>query len=178
MPKPSGLLEALERYDDDWGEIADHVGTRTREECVLQFLQPDIEDRYLETEEAGCSGRHPDAWPSWRPAPFNNVDNPVMSVVAFLASLADPETAGAAANLSADVLKQNLRKKLEAGSSDAAQTNGKGKDKEGEDSMEVDGTHGTEVATTAKITPSELANIPIAAMGARAGGLASQEERG
>jgi SWI/SNF related-matrix-associated actin-dependent regulator of chromatin subfamily C len=29
------LLEALERYDEDWAEVADYVGTRTKEECVV-----------------------------------------------------------------------------------------------------------------------------------------------
>ena len=170
------LLEALERYDEDWGEIAEHVGTRTREECVLAFLQLDIEDRYLETERLDPPTGIQMLGPHGGLLPFNNVENPVMSVVAFLASIADPESAAAAANLSADVLRQNLRKKLES-SSDASQTNGKGKDKEGEDSMEVDGNQEAEEGVVAKITSSDLANIPLAAMGARAGGLASQEER-
>ncbi|KKF96072.1 SWI/SNF and RSC complexes subunit ssr2 [Ceratocystis platani] len=29
------LLEGLERFDEDWGEIAEHVGTRTREDTAL-----------------------------------------------------------------------------------------------------------------------------------------------
>lgn len=176
------LLEGLERFDDDWGEIAEHVGTRTREECVLQFLQLDIEDKYLESEPPlnpptgmdflGTGGGQ---------LPFNQADNPVMSVVGFLASLADPASTAAAANKSAEELKQNLRNKLEAG--DAVQTNGKGKEKEGGDSMEVDirqdvtKTTTTTTTTTTKTSTSALANIPLATIGARAGGLASHEER-
>lgn len=164
------LLEALERYDDDWAEIAAHVGTRTREECVLQFLQLDIEDKYLETEAPihaptglamlGKHGGH---------LPFSQADNPVMSVIGFLASLADPKTTAAAAKKSVEQLQEGLRNKIEG--NDAAKVNGKGKGKEG-DSMEVDG-HEENAGTAA----SDLASIPLAAMGARAGGLASHEER-
>ncbi|KAI8961664.1 SWIRM-domain-containing protein [Daldinia sp. FL1419] len=164
------LLEALERYDDDWAEIAAHVGTRTREECVLQFLQLDIEDKYLETEAPihaptglamlGKHGGH---------LPFSQADNPVMSVIGFLASLADPKTTAAAAKKSVEQLQEGLRNKI--GGNGAAKVNGKGKEKEG-DSMEVDGTQ----ENTGNVA-SDLASIPLAAMGARAGGLASHEER-
>jgi SWI/SNF related-matrix-associated actin-dependent regulator of chromatin subfamily C len=174
------LLEGLERYDDDWGEIAEHVGTRTREECVLQFLQLDIEDKYLESEPPlnpptgmdllGTGGGQ---------LPFNQADNPVMSVVGFLASLADPASTAAAANKSAHELRKNLRNKLEGG--EAAQTNGKGKEKEGDDSMEVDIRHEvtttTTLTTTTKTSSSAVASIPLATMGGRSAGLATNEER-
>ncbi|KAI0478780.1 SWI/SNF complex protein-like protein [Xylariaceae sp. FL0804] len=171
------LLEALERYDDDWAEIAEHVATRTREECVLQFLQLDIEDKYLEAEAPvhapvglqllGSHGGY---------LPFNQADNPVMSVIGFLASLADPKSTAAAAQRSVEELQQGLRNKIEAG--DASKVNGKGKAKES-DSMEVDVRQETTTTTTTTTTTSTntLASIPLAAMGARAGGLASHEER-
>uniref|UniRef100_A0A915JD80 SWI/SNF complex subunit SMARCC2 n=1 Tax=Romanomermis culicivorax TaxID=13658 RepID=A0A915JD80_ROMCU len=44
------LFEALEMYKDDWNKIADHVGTRTHDECILRFLQLPIEDPYLESD--------------------------------------------------------------------------------------------------------------------------------
>lgn len=164
------LLEALERYDDDWAEIAEHVSTRTREECVLQFLQLDIEDKYLETEApihapTGLSmlGKHGGH------LPFSQADNPVMSVIGFLASLADPKTTAAAAKKSVEQLQQGLRNKIEG--SDASKVNGKGKEKES-DSMEID-VHQDNSSSAA----SNLASIPLAAMGARSGGLASHEER-
>lgn len=167
------LLEGLERYDDDWGEIAEHVATRTREECVLQFLQLDIEDKYLETEAPvhaptglsllGSAGGQ---------LPFSQADNPVMSVVGFLASLADPKSTAAAARQSVDELRAGLRSRIESGEG-SAKTNGKGKEKEG-DSMEIDIRQETTTTTT---TTNTLASIPLAAMAARAGGLASHEER-
>ncbi|KAK8051346.1 SWI/SNF complex protein [Apiospora rasikravindrae] len=170
------LLEGLEKYDDDWAEIAEHVATRTREECVLQFLQLDIEDKYLESEAPvhaptglsmlGSHGGH---------LPFSQADNPVMSVIGFLASLADPKTTAAAAKLSVEELRQGLRNKIEGGDA-VAKTNGKGKEKEG-DSMEIDIRQETTTTTTTTTTTDTIASIPLASMAARSGGLASHEER-
>lgn len=42
------LLEALEMYKDDWNKVSEHVGSRTQDECILQFLRLPIEDTYLE----------------------------------------------------------------------------------------------------------------------------------
>ncbi|ATY59967.1 Winged helix-turn-helix transcription repressor DNA-binding [Cordyceps militaris] len=169
------LLEGLERFDDDWGEIAEHVGTRTREECVLQFLQLDIEEKYLDAETqvnapAGLSLLGTQGGQ----LPFSQVDNPVMSVVGFLASLADPASTAAAANKSAEALKRNLRKQLDGGKT---ATNGggaeAGEDKDKSDSMDLD--VGKEESKQSK--SAELASIPLASMGARAAAFASHEER-
>ncbi|KAF4836912.1 SWI/SNF and RSC complexes subunit ssr2 [Colletotrichum siamense] len=167
------LLEGIERMDDDWNEIADHVGTRTREECVLQFLSLDIEGKYADDLAVnaptglamlGTQGGH---------LPFSQADNPVMSVVGFLAGLADPASTAAAANKSAEELTRKLRRRLEGGDSgEQATTNGKGKDKDG-DSMEIDVT----TTTTTTTSTTTLATIPMATMGARAAGLVSHEER-
>ncbi|KAF9881398.1 rsc complex subunit [Colletotrichum karsti] len=168
------LLEGIERMDDDWNEIADHVGTRTREECVLQFLSLDIEGKYADDLAVnaptglamlGTQGGH---------LPFSQADNPVMSVVGFLAGLADPASTAAAANKSAEELTRKLRRRLEGGDAEEhAITNGKGKDKDG-DSMEIDIRQDVTTTTT---TTTTLATIPMATMGARAAGLVSHEER-
>lgn len=173
------LLEGLERFDDNWLAISEHVGTRTKEECVLQFLQLDIEDKYLEAENpVGISMLGSQAGQ----LPFSQADNPVMTVVAFLASLADPASAAVAAGKSAEELRQNLRWKLESSGALEAQSNGKGKgkEKEGAESMEMDihqETTTTTTTTTTKTTSTALASIPLATIGARADGLASHEER-
>ena len=44
------LLEALELYKDDWNKVSEHVGSRTQDECILQFLRLPIEDPYLEED--------------------------------------------------------------------------------------------------------------------------------
>ncbi|ORY38559.1 SWIRM-domain-containing protein [Rhizoclosmatium globosum] len=41
------LLEGVEHFEEDWGKIAFHIGTRRKEECVHQFLAMSIEEPYL-----------------------------------------------------------------------------------------------------------------------------------
>lgn len=88
------LLEGLEMYSEDWQEISAHVGSRTKEQCVLKFLQLPIEDAYLE-QRVGDLGPL-----QYTQAPFSSAENPVMSVVAFLAKAISPEAAAAAAKRS------------------------------------------------------------------------------
>ncbi|XVF67704.1 hypothetical protein PTKIN_Ptkin10aG0143100 [Pterospermum kingtungense] len=38
------LLEALELYKENWNEIAEHVATKTKAQCILHFIQMPIED--------------------------------------------------------------------------------------------------------------------------------------
>ena len=35
-------------YKDDWNKVAEHVSSRTQDECILHFLRLPIEDPYLE----------------------------------------------------------------------------------------------------------------------------------
>ena len=50
------LLEALEIHGDDWKKVSEHVGTRTKSECVFHFLRMPIEDPYIEElEDAGVN---------------------------------------------------------------------------------------------------------------------------
>lgn len=169
------LLEGLERFDDDWGEIAEHVGTRTREECVLQFLQLDIEEKYLDAEtQANAPSGLSLLGTQGGQLPFSQVDNPVMSVVGFLASLADPASTAAAANKSAEALKRNLRKQLD-GSKTTATNGGSDETAEEKDSMDLDVRKEDPGSKQSK--SAELASIPLASMGARAAAFASHEER-
>ncbi|GAA6069003.1 SWI/SNF complex subunit SMARCC1b isoform X2 [Tachysurus ichikawai] len=85
------LLEALEMYKDDWNKVSEHVGSRTQDECILHFLRLPIEDPYLENSEASMGPL------AYQPVPFSQSGNPVMSTVAFLASVVDPRVASSAA---------------------------------------------------------------------------------
>uniref|UniRef100_A0A8C1BT27 SWI/SNF related BAF chromatin remodeling complex subunit C1b n=1 Tax=Cyprinus carpio carpio TaxID=630221 RepID=A0A8C1BT27_CYPCA len=85
------LLEALEMYKDDWNKVSEHVGSRTQDDCILHFLRLPIEDPYLENSEASMGPL------AYQPVPFSQSGNPVMSTVAFLASVVDPRVASAAA---------------------------------------------------------------------------------
>ncbi|CAD6214313.1 unnamed protein product [Miscanthus lutarioriparius] len=40
------LLEGLEIFGGKWAEIAEHVATKTKAQCMLHFLQMQIEDRF------------------------------------------------------------------------------------------------------------------------------------
>merc|ERR1712045_585274 len=88
------LLEALEMYKDDWNKVCEHVGSRTQDECILHFLRLPIEDPYLEDPENGGGALGPLAY---QPIPFSSSGNPIMSTVAFLASVVDPRVASSAA---------------------------------------------------------------------------------
>lgn len=84
------LLEAVEMFDDDWFAIEAHVGTRSAQQCIRKFLELPIEDPYLSSEgEMGAL--------RYARVPFEQADNPVMSVVAFLAGVVGPGVAAEAA---------------------------------------------------------------------------------
>jgi SWI/SNF related-matrix-associated actin-dependent regulator of chromatin subfamily C len=167
------LLEALEKYDEDWASVAEYVGTRTKEECVVKFLQFEIEDKYVDAEPVNKSTGISMLGPQQGLLPFSQADNPVMSVIGFLAGLTEPSVTAAAAGKTVEVMKQSLRDQLEKSSPSE-----KGKEKENADSMEIDIRHDiTTTTTTTTTTHSSLATVPLASVAARAGGLASHEER-
>ncbi|RDA83068.1 hypothetical protein CP532_6436 [Ophiocordyceps camponoti-leonardi (nom. inval.)] len=196
------LLEGLERFDEDWAGIAEHVGTRTREECVLQFLQLDIEEKYLcsETPVNASTGLSM-LGPQHGHLPFSSVDNPVMSIVGFLASLANPASTAAAAQKSAAELKRSLRKQLSGSHTSpvtddpnatrlANHSGSSVRDDRTEpvkdDSMDVDmredatnmgNTCTPPTAGSTTYDQSTLSTVPLASVGARAAAFASHEER-
>lgn len=110
------LLEGLELFDDDWNSVSDHVGSRSREECVLKFLQLEIEDKYLDPEptaDVPGVGIGNMAYLSDGHVPFTQADNPVLSVMSFLAGLADPSVTAAAAGKSVEEVRRTMRERLE-----------------------------------------------------------------
>ncbi|KAL8942898.1 MAG: hypothetical protein Q9211_001200 [Gyalolechia sp. 1 TL-2023] len=200
------LLEALELFDDNWDSIADHVESRTREECVLKFLQLEIEDNYLENNAHEAHSYGP---LDQGRIPFGRAENAVMTVVGFLAGMSEPEVAAAAAGRSVQAIRKGLQKRIE-GSIGGGEAQDKGKEKEKEeekenengkenekekekekedmkmeeDSMEVDAnespgaTDDNQVAIqeSSQAQPS-VETIALATSAARAGALASLEER-
>ncbi|KAF9895021.1 hypothetical protein FE257_004648 [Aspergillus nanangensis] len=172
------LLEGLENFDDNWEQIANHVGTRTKEECVMKFLQLEIEDKYIEEVPDMRAGPGRD--------PISQAENPVLSVVAFLAQMAEPAVAAAAAGRSVEEIRKELRKQLDKVPA-TEKSQEKGKEKEGavktEDSMDVDTSRDdasgelVEMGSVEKQSKSSVPTIALAASAARAGALASHEER-
>ncbi|KAJ6821103.1 SWI/SNF complex subunit SWI3C isoform X1 [Iris pallida] len=119
------LLEALEKYNDNWNEIAEHVGTKSKAQCMLHFLRLPMEDGLLENIEVPQTTMPSDSSKAHDPVlsglnyngdisggtlhsgdqlPFANSANPVMSLVAFLASAIGPRVAAACACASLAVL--------------------------------------------------------------------------
>ncbi|XP_013924714.1 PREDICTED: SWI/SNF complex subunit SMARCC1 [Thamnophis sirtalis] len=139
------LLEALEMYKDDWNKVSEHVGSRTQDECILHFLRLPIEDPYLENSDSSLGPL------AYQPVPFSQSGNPVMSTVAFLASVVDPRVASAAAKAALEefsrvreevpleLVEAHIRKVQEA-----ARVSGK-----------VDPTYGLESSCIAGTAPDE-----------------------
>jgi len=100
------LLEGIEMFEDDWGAVSEHVGTRSKEQCVAQFLQLPIEDEYTNPPSQGDLGPL-----QYARIPFDKADNPVMSVVAFLAGAVGPGVAAAAAQAGMAELTDTLKRK-------------------------------------------------------------------
>ncbi|KAI5792240.1 SWIRM domain-containing protein [Pyronema domesticum] len=150
------LLEGLELHGEDWNAIADHVGTKTREQCVIRFLQLPIEENYLEEKPEQLGPLQ------YNRAPFTQADNPVMSVVAFLASIVDPKVAAAAAKSSIEEMTKNLTLQSEA-------------PVDADTDMDVDAP--APAAEEAESLISRTASIALGVSAARASALASHEER-
>lgn len=196
------LLEGLEEFDDDWNRVADHVGTKTREQCVMKFLQLEIEDKYIEAELPESQSAAPSAkflrdleYLSEGRVPMHHADNPILSVVSFLAGLAPANVteAAVASGRSVGEMKRMLQEKINKAPTPPSE---KGKEKEGgekstpsaaatdvkpegaEDAMDIDSTATTKDAASKDDSPSNpLITLPFALSAARSSALASHEER-
>ncbi|KAG6849969.1 hypothetical protein H0H93_003158 [Arthromyces matolae] len=140
------LLEGIEMYDDDWTKIEEHVGTRNSQQCIQRFLELPIEDPYLHSEgDMGALrfGR----------IPFEHADNPVMSVVAFLAGVVGPSVAAEAAKTALGALTKDEEVSDEKTGSGEAVNGGeegeKDDDKMDEDAVDEDVAAKAESATPA-----------------------------
>ncbi|XWS23702.1 hypothetical protein CRYUN_Cryun28dG0037700 [Craigia yunnanensis] len=127
------LLETMEIHNENWNEIAEHVGTKSKAQCILHFLRLPMEDGLLENMEvpsmpksrivsngdgrrlhSNMNGSLPG--PSLQDAdsesrlPFANSGNPVMAMVAFLASAVGPRVAAACAHASLAALAEDVHK--------------------------------------------------------------------
>ncbi|TXT13801.1 hypothetical protein VHUM_01168 [Vanrija humicola] len=191
------LLEGVEMYDDEWQAVANHVATRSKEQCIAKFLQLPIEDQYLTSDpganigplryQAGLNG-----------LPFESAENPVMSVVTFLASAVGPAVAAAAAQSALGELAQGLKRKRDAAAAKETDKD-KAKSPEDKEAGEKEGANGeadTEEGAAEKrqktgesVTNAEegdegptktslerAASIAIGAAAAKASSLAGHEE--
>ncbi|KAI0716428.1 SWIRM domain-containing protein, partial [Earliella scabrosa] len=137
------LLEGVELYDDDWSAIEEHVGTRSAQQCIRKFLQLPIEDPYIAAE--GDMGPL-----RFARVPFEQADNPVMSVVAFLAGVISPGVAAEAAKTALHELTDGDKKDTEdKKEGDQAAAEGEKKD---EERMEEDHPKEAEASAVATVS--------------------------
>lgn len=79
------LLEGLEMFPEDWDKISEHVSTKTRDDCILHYLKLPTADPRIDPQVKKLGLLNFDQ--------KEHVDNPIMSVVAFLASHVKPNVA-------------------------------------------------------------------------------------
>ncbi|KAL8166132.1 hypothetical protein V2J09_007631 [Rumex salicifolius] len=107
------LLEAMEMYNDNWHEIADHVGSKSKAQCILHFLRLPVANGLLsnlDVPNSNPNGKSEGSCiqdsDSYNRLPFLNFGNPVMALVAFLASSLGPKVAAASAHAALSVLSE------------------------------------------------------------------------
>ncbi|XP_062202466.1 SWI/SNF complex subunit SWI3C homolog [Phragmites australis] len=122
------LLEGIEKFNDNWNHIAEHVGTKSKAQCIHHFIRLPVEDGWLENikvpeaslpsrmqsngilhsdSNGGTSGCIPHSRQPGNQIPFINSSNPVMSLVAFLASAVGPRVAASCASAALSVLTRD-----------------------------------------------------------------------
>lgn len=125
------LLEGIQLFKENWNEVADHVGTKSKAQCILQFVRLPLDGSPLGNIEipsarlptdlqngdghgrsdltangnsSGFKGRDSDFTSEF---PFAKCENPVMALVAFLASAVGPRVAAACAHASLGALSKD-----------------------------------------------------------------------
>ncbi|XP_031496561.1 SWI/SNF complex subunit SWI3C [Nymphaea colorata] len=159
------LLEALEIHNDNWNEIAEHVGTKSKAQCILQFVRLPMEDCFLESIEFPTSvfssdiakegsrtkfpmangdslACHHEEVDSEGRLPFANSGNPLMSVVSFLATAMGPRVAAACAHSALALLSRVGSNSISAGNLSQLEGASQG-DRGNSENMHQDGMQGS-----------------------------------
>ncbi|KAH6789110.1 SWITCH/sucrose nonfermenting 3C [Perilla frutescens var. frutescens] len=114
------LLEGMELYNENWNKIAEHVGSKSKAQCILHFVRLPLDGAPLDNidvpstsgssnlsnhDNHGRSEPNSNGWcicllgdDTESKFPFSSFGNPVMSLVAFLASALGPRVAAACAH--------------------------------------------------------------------------------
>lgn len=107
------LMEAIEKYSDSgvnmaannvWDAIAECVG-KPREACLLQFLK--LPTGELLSNTSGSNVINSASSSSFLNFPFSQTENPVLSVLAFLAGHVHPRVAAVASQAALSELSKN-----------------------------------------------------------------------
>ncbi|ODQ68003.1 hypothetical protein NADFUDRAFT_81107 [Nadsonia fulvescens var. elongata DSM 6958] len=103
------LLEGIEKFNNNWDMIASFVGTKTREQCVLKYVSLSFEDSHLSSSNEAMTSKLFEL--NRDNLPFAQTDNPVLSVVAFMAGLVDPRVVAAMSGRGIDEMNRLLKEK-------------------------------------------------------------------
>lgn len=99
------LLKAIETYPDNWETIAEQVGTKTKEQCILHFIRMPIEDHHIEAySKTKTSYDHQD---SSSADSFSS--NPILSLIELLTKSVDPKAASVAYKAVLDYYKMETQ---------------------------------------------------------------------
>lgn len=101
------LILGVEKFQNDWYKIANFVGNKSPQECIIKFLQIPIEDDFINIDknELGLL-RYASNFP------ISPVENPVISNLAFLTQIVDVEVAKAASKRASNVVDSKLLAKV------------------------------------------------------------------
>ncbi|KAK6131533.1 hypothetical protein DH2020_034740 [Rehmannia glutinosa] len=115
------LLEGMQLHNENWNKIAEHVGSKSKAQCIVHFVRLPLNGAPLESidlpstsgssnfwshdnnherSESNANGFSVQGCDTESKFPFTNSGNPVMSLVAFLASTLGPRVAAACAQAS------------------------------------------------------------------------------
>lgn len=142
------LLEGLEMCGDDWSKVEEHVGTRSAQQCIRKFLELPIEDPYLNSEASMGPLR-------FGRIPFEQADNPVMSVVAFLAGVVGPGVAAEAAKTALNELTDGAKADKEDAKSESMEVPEHKQEENDNDKMDEDPPEVVRTDNTADPAQSE-----------------------
>ncbi|KAL0323322.1 UNVERIFIED_CONTAM: SWI/SNF complex subunit SWI3C [Sesamum angustifolium] len=124
------LLEGMQLYNENWNKIAEHVGSKSKAQCILHFVRLPLDVVPLDKIDVPSTSGSTDLWShenhersepnsngltlqgddSESKFPFLNSGNPVMHLVAFLASALGPRVAAACAHASLASLSKDSDK--------------------------------------------------------------------
>ncbi|GER40320.1 SWI/SNF complex subunit SWI3C [Striga asiatica] len=124
------LLEGIQLYNENWNKIAEHVGSKSKAQCIVHFISLPVDGVVLENIDVPSTSGSSNLWShddhdrtepnsngyclpgddTKSNFPFSDCENPVMSLVAFLASVLGPRVAAACAHASLASLSKDIDK--------------------------------------------------------------------
>ncbi|GAM19479.1 hypothetical protein SAMD00019534_026540 [Acytostelium subglobosum LB1] len=104
------LLEAIDIYGDSWADVAEHVATKTKEQCLLHFLRLPIEDNYLEDNLSKATNmKQSNQSSSNQQLTSTTNGHEIMTMIGFLSKAVSANVATAAAKAAHEVLAKDMK---------------------------------------------------------------------